>query len=549
MKQSTKRVLSIALCLMMVVSLLPGLAFADDTWVSITHGATGITASVSSGYESLSIGGSGNSFNITSTISGYFPQHFSLKLSDTNATVSGSNGAEFSFYNGQYGTVTMGSGAAVLTVSNAGGSFTIDVPAPNGGSTSGEGIYAFLPAPGQYVNENMTSGSWGSAYLSGQTGTKDLVDNIAQTGVSLGFFGGYVVLDYGADGIDNDPANKYGIDFILYGNAFNEWSEPGCVQVSQDASTWYDIAGSRYYQPNTVKNATLSYVNPTASDDDTTLAYGTPGTDLTGSPSGLAYNGTASGTIPYNTWHKHSWFPLFANYFKPVNGNPPLDKTGSLDFASYTHDAANGSTLSLSGVLLDLADYTATDQYRFGYCDVHANGSSTSSQYNPYSGPTGNLGGDPIDISWAVDDNGEPVNLSNIRYIRVYTGTDGKSSTFGEMSTEVKGSYAATDTGAGQSSLSPSVTLQIANAGNTKYLHHMTTTTDTLIKYFSNIYPNITHFNIQVNESSADYALVNGQPVTPGTFSQVQLTNGTQYVQIITQKGTEEPIVSVLKLE
>ncbi len=110
------------------------------------------------------------------------------------------------------------------------------------------------------------------------------MEGYVTTGVSLGSFGGYVVLDFGASqrmpaayvtgGIYNDPANAYGVDFTLYGNAMGTWAEPGCVQVSQDGVNWYDIAGSLHYQMprNTAGGAiwdyTVTYENPVAADDD-----------------------------------------------------------------------------------------------------------------------------------------------------------------------------------------------------------------------------------------------------------------------------------------
>lgn len=77
---------------------------------------------------------------------------------------------------------------------------------------------------------------------------------------------------------------------------------------------------------------------------------------------------------------------------------------------------------------------------------------------NPYTYNT--TGGNAYDISWAVDDNGEPVRLSTISKVRVYTSAALNVSSadapiftvpsiFGETSAEVCGIYAVTGTGTG----------------------------------------------------------------------------------------------------
>lgn len=37
------------------------------------------------------------------------------------------------------------------------------------------------------------------------------------------------------------------MDFVVYGNAFNGNPEAGAVQVSENGTTWYELAGSKYY--------------------------------------------------------------------------------------------------------------------------------------------------------------------------------------------------------------------------------------------------------------------------------------------------------------
>lgn len=60
--------------------------------------------------------------------------------------------------------------------------------------------------------------------------------------------------------ITNNPNNKYGIDFIIYGNAFVGNPEAGIVKVSQDGTNWYTLAGSRHYMDGTKWNQNISYI-------------------------------------------------------------------------------------------------------------------------------------------------------------------------------------------------------------------------------------------------------------------------------------------------
>ena len=49
------------------------------------------------------------------------------------------------------------------------------------------------------------------------------------------------------------------MDFIVYGNAFNGNPEAASVQVSEDGKTWYELAGSLYYDPNTLRDVNITY--------------------------------------------------------------------------------------------------------------------------------------------------------------------------------------------------------------------------------------------------------------------------------------------------
>lgn len=549
-----KKTLALLLALVMSLSLCITAMAVDGTWSSVTVG--GITISVSTSAEKLQITGSGTTYAISSTINNYFPQNFSMKISDPSMTVTGTDNATFEFYtdpsnpedDGTYGLVTMGTTAATLTVKNGDTVIcTISCPAPtdNGTANNNISVYAFLPAPGQFTNEGVTSGGWGDIY--GANGTVKINDT---NGVSLGYFGGYVVYKF-ATPVQNSATNPYGVDFIVYGNAFWNNSEPGCIQVSQDGTTWYDIAGSLYYNQNTIRNAHITYTNPNVTED---ASIETAGSNL-GSLAAITYTGSKSGTITTNPFHRHSWFPLNANYFVGRYGQLELAKVGELPFVSQTLEDGVTKTLTMDGVLL--GGITATNDTAslgFGYCDVHPNNTLGGTvAYNPYQKFTssddyntktaGTSGGDPIDISWAVKNDGSPAGLNSIQYVRIYTGTAAMNGAFGEISTEVCG-IAAVTAGTSTVGVTPAAIVRVdkeivppTNLPNSTMQGHQVV-------------------NVKANSSitiasPANYVYVNGILVTatvaqPYTVTPKAEAGETLTVQIITQTGQMNAYVLVI---
>lgn len=499
---------------------------------------------------------------------GYYPFSFSLIASNrTNvASVTVSNGGSFHWAyeedgNGgyvtdedgnyvestttNYGVVVLPTtSASTVTVTGTGniGSATFNCAQPSGGTTAaGAALYAYLPAPAQFVNEGVTTGGWGDAYDSNGT-----VKATSSTGVSLGFFGGYAVYEF-ENPIADDPTHPYGADFIVYGNAFWNNSEAGCIQVSKDGTTWYDIAGSMYYTKST-KGATITYTNPNATEDaGITIPASNKGT-LADVPYTLTVNGTTTtGTVTKNTFHNHSWFPLNVNYFVDYvtteTTRKQMAKVDEFSFVSRTL-ASNGVTdkLTFTGTLLtDYPGTGKTDQIGFGYCDVHPNKTLGGTiAYNPYQTFTsssdydakvaGTSGGDPIDIAWAVKSNGTPANLDSIRYVRIYTGMAQMNGIFGEISTEVCGVAACTG-----STTETAATPTISVDGST-----VTTTNGGNLPLSKN------SGDYTVNVTGTGYVYINGIATTSATITPTR--TGTK-VQIIVQNGEAAPYVTYLNLQ
>ena len=492
---------------------------------------------------------------------GYYPFSFSLIASNrTNvASVTVSNGGSFHWAYAQnadgsyvtdedgnyvestttnYGVVVLPTtSASTVTVTGTGniGSATFNCAQPSGGTTApGATLYAYLPAPAQFVNEGVTTGGWGDAYDS-----NGAVKATGSTGVSLGFFGGYAVYKF-ENPIADDPTHPYGADFIVYGNAFWNNSEAGCIQVSKDGTTWYDIAGSMYYTKST-KGATITYTNPNPSEDKgITAAASNKGTLA---PVKYTLNGGAEQEITTNSFHNHSWFPLNANYFVDSGTRKEMAKVDEFSFVSRTLNSDNiTSTLTFKGTLLtDYPGTGKTDQIGFGYCDVHPNRTLGSTiAYNPYQTFTsssdyntkteGTGGGDPIDIAWAVKPNGTPANLGSIKYVRIYTGMAQMNGIFGEISTEVCGVAACTGSTT-ETAATPTITVngveKTAANGKLTRVTELGSSTCT------------------VTASGNGYVYINGVATTSATFTPTE--NGTP-VQIIVQNGEAAPYIAWLLL-
>lgn len=589
-----KKFTAILLAVVMVFALGASAFAADtnDTLSSFAFTGFNLTVSVSTTNEGLVLNGTAGNrgISVAADTGRDIPQSFSLIFSNTDGTnfdtssvtVTTSNAATFAFYEdaeqeeGQptrgYGIVALNGDETDITITRTGvsGQCSISVPVPTA-QVAGQGLVAFLPAPGQFVNEGATGSGWGGPFTAAnKTTLKNLVEGYVTTGVSLGSFGGYAVLDFGAitrdasgayvsGGIYNDPNNAYGVDFTLFGNAMSTWAEPGCVQVSQDGVNWYDIAGSLHYRPETTNKGyavwdyTAVYEHP--EEEENTTGVAVPYTSTFKIRPSIEAD-TESGTVAVNNWHRHSYFPLYSNYFVALNGRTsaldgllnPISGLTTTGFGAYQAETSSSrARLTLKGVKLvppktNNANSTAPDDFLFGYFDCHPNGLRSGAQVNPYTtGRTGNdnSNGDPIDISWAVypagrtdtagnDISGKPANLDAIRYVRCYTGVMQMNGIMGESSSELLGSHKATTKGTG------AATTDLELWGQKKITTSNMAVVDVTARPYT-IYSSEAH--VFVNGSAVDASGENGY-----TFS---IASGEK-VQIITQNGTESPYIVVL---
>lgn len=339
---------------------------------------------------------------------------------------------------------------------------------------------------------------------------------------SIGNFGGYITYYY-ADAITDNPNNKYGIDFYVYGNASKDVStstktsffEPAQAWVSEDGEKWYALAGSAHYDDGVDWNYSVTY-RKTANGK-------TAWEDNRGnSNNGLAYSGL---------------YPSKSIY--TMNN---LSASDSITLSGIALPARNG----------EIASYgTSIDAYpvKWGYADCFVNGTK-GKDVNPYTDNTNfDLQTNGFDLQWAVDKDGNPVDVSDkeFHYVRLVSASNIWHPSFGEKSPEIAGVMKTTpqNEAVGKTSSPSSVTITDGAEEKIIYLNEAQQVYSVNIgdmKYVSlsldgakeddNIYINNTRI---AYDSSAD-----GLKITKET--------GEKLIRIVVQNSDKEPLIYLLKI-
>lgn len=284
-------------------------------------------------------------------------------------------------------------------------------------------VLEFTPAPGQFINK----GPWG---MPDNHNTDVSIVGRLDGAMSLGAFGGYVVFKF-AEPVKNHPDNPYGIDFVIYGNPLKNistpevsnrvtWSEPGIVYVMKDDNgnglpddTWYELAGSDYFFSSTIKNYEVTYTNPNRD-----VATDVPWTD----------NYENTGFVFVNNFHKQPYYPSNANFPHINEQSYTLKGTKIQDYV----DRTNPSYVTSFGRPWGYADNTLRARYNGLPDNPYTRGMDIEEEGS---------GGDAFDIGWAVDTNGNYVNLDEVDFIKVQNGVLADGGWLGEISTEITGAF------------------------------------------------------------------------------------------------------------
>lgn len=579
--KTSKKMLSLLLIAAMLVSVLcMGVSATEDyDPVSISEG------------EPVTISWNGTTGTVVSVDgSSYIPQEFLLWAQidytvEVNGTAISPNrepGEDDTA--APYTITTNATNNTVIVASNGTTTYTVTCPHYTAAATgvNPADVNGYLPV-GQFARWN--SFGWGTLYtdstnVSSSSNDVKFKTGYVSTGVSLGMAGGYVQFDMGNNRIQNNANNKYGIDFIVYGNAFVGNPEAAGVQVSNDGVNWYTLAGSRHYMSDTKWNQNISYVRLTADNTSLNDAFTAAGiyvstnfevpssdnaSDVDAAIGAATWTGVPQligDTYPktYNTDSPAAaaWWPEWENdsNSKPenyknvwnindtVNGVSWL-RSGSAEVITYTGvtTVEDDMVVLNEGATAAPSQAEMTDVYQWGYADVRVNGSQYGTIVNnPYAdAPSAVGGGDGFDLSWAVKADGTPIALSSVRYVRVYSAVLFSAGVFGETSSEVCGLYVANSTGSGAATQALSV-----SAGKSATTLSTVTTGN---QSTSNVKIGNPRGFIKI-ESAAEHIYVNGEAFTSGnTLTLTGLTPTTaKTIQIVTQNGTESPYVTVLKV-
>ena len=248
----------------------------------------------------------------------------------------------------------------------------------------------YVPAPGQFVNELPLATTDDTPVTMAEKCTERLANGKGSL-VSLGSWGGYITFHF-----DHPVQNVAGeCDFAVWGNAYVSNSEPGIVMVSQDTNgnglpddVWYELSGSA--DVDSIGKVTYGYEVTYRKQSMQSV----PWTDNKGQ----------TGVVARNSYHQQEYFPLWLD--------DELTFRGTLLPPNASVTTSGGSTI------------WKLDALRYGYAD---------------NKPNSDREGCSFDIGWAVDDHRQPVDLSHIDFIRVYSAQLQQCGWIGETSTEITG--------------------------------------------------------------------------------------------------------------
>jgi len=164
---------------------------------------------------------------------------------------------------------------------------------------------------------------------------------------------------------------------------------------------WYELAGSEYTKPETIKNYQITYYKP----DENHIPTPDPNYPYLNDTTYIKWtsNQGTMGYVARNTFHSQPYYPQWLN-------DETLLFAGTKLANNYVDESGNGT-------------YYVQYAYPWGYVDNYPNADDRSN----------------FKIEWAVNANGNSVHLPAIHFVKVYTGVNQYCGWLGETSTEVAG--------------------------------------------------------------------------------------------------------------
>ncbi|MGH7131347.1 MAG: GC-type dockerin domain-anchored protein [Phycisphaerales bacterium] len=276
----------------------------------------------------------------------------------------------------------------------------------------------YSPAPGQNVNNPAYNDP--ARALSAPIGGGMLAADNSKV-VTLGGWGGSITLGFDHPILNRPPTatNPRGCDFIVFGNAFlvggdpdRRWAEPAMIEVSRDANgndladdEWFVIRGSHLPAA-----PAAAIVTATLHGSDFPAAWLPPGKDAT------------------SVWMVTTYRLDDVVFTAGAVLQNPLAGTGESGVWGY----ADCGPVLLTGDLDadDVIDNSAAAPEHFFTIPTDPMRTGISK----FSG-----GGDAIDISWAVRNDGSPAGLTQIDFVRITTAVNVVRGALGEASSEISG--------------------------------------------------------------------------------------------------------------
>ena len=256
-------------------------------------------------------------------------------------------------------------------------------------------LYEYLPAPGQFINEDKS----GFDAVATPADALAYAEKRLTEGkyLSLGGWGGYLVV-----GFDHSIEKTGGSELSIAGNMFTDSSEAGIVWVMQDTNgngepddEWYELRGSEWGKETHTQHYAVTYYRPVAD------GMGVQWRDNNLTDGRITRNPTHTQPHYYPTWLSDEHYTLYGSRL------------------------AHNTTLDSSGKYVN-------NPYSWGYADNAGTDADTT--------PTeGNAAKCHLKISNAVHPDGTAADLQYIDFVKVQSAINYTAGALGEISTEVMG--------------------------------------------------------------------------------------------------------------